>query len=126
MKLSERMKRSRFITEDSKVILHLNAKDIESDEDFLDINVYAQTIVQKMRKRSMYLLLDTRGMRVTSRLCTTIEKIISESTGYFKAAAVITDANTQVVMMSIVANLSLRKMQICRDAESAHEYLRAA
>lgn len=123
MKLSEIMKRARFIRGANKVILSLNFSNIANELDVHEIYNYSLTFVNKMPKNSMVLLLDLKGLKVNSKIETKLYQMTTECSKYFSASAIVVDNNTEQTIKSIAAKLGLVKMITYADVETASKYL---
>jgi hypothetical protein len=123
MKLSEIMRRSTFIRGSSKVIFSINYSDIEALEEMLDIDRYVQTIIQKMPKKSMLLLLDTRKLSVSSAIREHLKEVFVRYGSYFRSSAVVVDEGNESIIRGLAKELGFTKMAIFPDLESARERL---
>ena len=123
MKLSEIMKRSTFIRGSSKVIFSINYSDISDVGEMEAIDRYVQGIIEKMPKRSMFLLLDTRKLSVNNAIHGHLREIFVRYGAYFKASAVVVDHGNDIVIRGLARELGYTKMAICADLETAREKL---
>ena len=123
MKLSEIMKRSTFIRGSSKVIFSINYSDISDVGEMEAIDRYVQSIIQKMPKRSMLLLLDTRKLSVNSAIHGHLREIFVRYGAYFTASAVVVDHGNDIVIRGLAKELGYTRMAICADPETAREKL---
>lgn len=123
MKLSEVMKRSTFIRGNSKVILSINLSDLATSGDIADINRYIGTIIEKMPKRSMLLLLDVRQMYLDSDIGDHLKEMIVTYSSYFRSSAVVADKDNEKNMKDLAEGLGFRKMIVYADLESARKSL---
>lgn len=123
MKLSEVMKRSTFIRGNSKVILSINLSDLASSGDIADINRYIGTIIEKMPKRSMLLLLDIRKLCLDSDIGEHLKEMIVTYSSYFRSSAVVADKDNERNMKDLAQDLGFRKMIVHADPESARKSL---
>lgn len=123
MKLSEVMKRSTFIRGNSKVILSVNLSELATSGDVADINRYIGTIIEKMPKRSMLLLLDIRKLCLESDIGEHLKEMIVTYSSYFRSSAVVADQDNERNMRDLAEGLGFRKMIVHADLESARKSL---
>lgn len=123
MKLSEIMKRSTFIRGNSKVIFSVDMSEVESLKDVLDINRYIQSIIEKMPKKSMLLLLDVRKMHVTDDIVDAIKTMSVNYGSYFRSSAVVADEASEKKMNDLVENIGLKKMKVYLSMDAAKKML---
>ena len=123
MKLSEVMKRSTFIRGNSKAILCINYSDVDTIGDLTDINDYIGTIIEKMPKKSMLLLLDVRRLCANDDTYERLKEMFERYSFYFRYSAVVADKNNETKMKHLISRLGFTKMQVYADPELARKSL---
>ena len=123
MKLSEVMKRSTFIRGNSKVIFSINYSDVATSGDVADINRYVGTVIEKMPKKSMLLLLDVRKLCVNGDTNEHLKEMFELYSSYFKASAVVVDENNENEIKDLIKTLGFTKMIIYTNPELARKSL---
>ncbi len=123
MKLSEVMKRSTFIRGHSRVIFNINLSGIETLQDLADVNKYIHTIIEKMPKRSMLLLLDVRGLNMTGEITGLLRSMSVDHSAYFRSSAVVADNSNQRNMKDLVGSIGLKKMNVHLSFDAARQEL---
>lgn len=123
MKLSEMRKRAQVRREKNKVILKISIADIDNEDDVTELNKYIRSFLIKIPKKAYYLLLDTRGLVVNSKIKEEFKEIILECSSPFKGSAIVVDDNTEAMMKSVAKKLCLKNMQTFKNTNTAHDYL---
>lgn len=126
MKLSEILKRAKFVRGAKNVILNLNFANIENGKDVGEIYNYALSLVTKMPNNSMSLLFDLRGLITNADVEEQLKQMTIESHKFFVASAILVDSKSEETMKSIARELGLSKMLTYRDIETANNYLVSA
>ena len=83
MKLSQVMKRCSFIRGNSKAIFNVCYSDVVTTADLADINNYLGTIIEKMPKNSMLLLLDVRRFSLQGECYDLLKDMFERYSLYF-------------------------------------------
>jgi hypothetical protein len=126
MKLSEIMKRSNFIRGNSKAIFCVNYSDVATIGDMVDIDNYIGTIIEKMPKKSMLLLLDVRRLKADGDTYGQLQEMFERYSSYFKSSAVVADRDNAAGMKNLINKLGFTKMQVHEDPELARKSLFSA
>jgi hypothetical protein len=117
------MKRSTFIRGNSRVIFSVDVSGIDALRDMADVNKYIQSIIEKMPKRSMLLLLDVRNMSATDDIVESIRTMSVNYGSYFKSSAVVADGSNEGKMRELVGKTGLKKMNIYLSMDAAKKKL---
>ena len=123
MKMSEIMKRSAFIRGNSKAIFCVDYSDLTTIEDMAGIHNYIGTIIEKMPKKSMLLLLDVRRLKTEGDTFGELKGMFQRYSLYFKSSAVVADKDNHAGMRTLIDELGFHKMQIFSDPEPARKKL---
>jgi hypothetical protein len=123
MKVSEILNRTATIRGKTNAIFSINYSDIAAIEDLVALNSYVGSIIEKMPKRSMYLLLDVRGLKVDGVVFEHLKKVFERYSFCFKSSAVVADKNNERNFKDLARSLGYTKMGMYTDLDSAKKCL---
>ena len=126
MKLSEVMKRCSFVRGKSKAIFNVRYCDVAKPADMAAINSYLGSIIEKMPKNSMLLLLDMRRLSLSGDTYTQLKEMFERYSRYFGFSAVVADQDNKSNIQNLIKSLGYTKMQVYEEPELARESLLAA
>ena len=125
LKISEVMKRTKFIHEGNKMILKFDLSNLETKEQVSSVVKHFITIVGKMPKKSMVALVDFTDLSVEDGM----EKDLIELTNFcnpnFKASAIIAkNVGTRGLANQIIDHFGRLNMEIFGEESQAVEWLK--
>ena len=123
MKLSEIMQRSRFIRGNSKVVFSIDLSGLVASEDVMAVDQYILTIIEKMPKKSMLLLLNVKDLNLNPEIMEKLKGMTVRYNPYFRSSAVVADGSNEEKVRKMTKDLGYAKMRIYSDLETAKKSL---
>lgn len=123
MKLSEKMKRSKFARYESQLILELNLNGIDQHEDYDEVIKYFVSIVGKMPERSVPCLIDMTKVNCDEFVRKKIRKIYRDCSCHFNRSVMIADEESKMMLETVASGVSMVRPHIYTDINAARNYL---
>lgn len=124
MKLSEIIKRAKFVKHGSNITLELNLSNIESGDEIDNLTNYFESMVKKMPQKSFSCLINMTGLNANENNIKTLEHIYKNCIPLFKGSVVVSDDYTFKSMIEdLVVDLNLDKTPVFTDCSVAKQYL---
>jgi hypothetical protein len=124
LKLSEVMKRAKFMRAGTKMILKFDLSNLESVEDIERVDVYFRSVVEKMPKKSIVGLVDFSGLTVADEIVQKMISLTESCNPYFRATAAIAKTPAEISFVEAVINhFGKINMPLYQEEVAAKEWL---
>lgn len=124
MKLSEKMKRSKFKRHGSQMILELDLSGIDLYEDYDEVITYFATIVEKMPRNSVSCLIDMTKASRDEFLKQKIRDIYRNCGAHLNRSAMIADDEVKTMLEPVASSFNtVKSTHIFTDINTARNYL---
>jgi hypothetical protein len=117
------MKRCSFVRGNSKAIFSISYADLTSTRDMADINNYLGSIIEKMPKNSMLILLDLRRLALSGEYLAQLKEMFERYCRYFGHGAVVADQVNESKVRNLIKSLGYSKMLVYEEPQTAMESL---